>query len=530
MSERHDVIIVGAGHNGLVCGSYLAKAGLDVCVLERRDIIGGAVVSEEVWPGYKISVASFVMSLMQPRVILDLELKQHGLKVIPMPPTFQPFPDGRYLILWPDTAKTCQEIGKFSAKDAAAYPDYISTIERMVPFLRRLIWEIPFDPVSGRFVDVLRALKLAWRFRDIGRTLYDIYDLLTLSAYDFLRRWFESPQVMAALGAYASGSGGNISPMSPGSAYVLVRTMLRENDTPAGGWGLVEGGMGSITGAIAASGRRFGLQVRTDAEVEHIIVRGAEAVGVALKNGEEIYAKTVVSNASAQHTYGNLVDQALLAPEFMSAIKRFRAKSSCFKINAALARAPRYPMFDKASPGFEYPVATVVAPSIDYLEKAFDDSKYGRIAREPYLWALIPSMLDPTLAPEGKHVASIFGGHVAYELAEGGWENGGKDELWNNVTRTLSQYAPGFADDVIDKQILTPKDIEAIFRLPGGHVHHAEISLDQIFIKRPAPGYADYRSPIGKLYMCGASVHPGGGVTGVPGYNAAHVILKDLRR
>jgi phytoene dehydrogenase-like protein len=530
MASNYDVVIVGAGHNGLVCGTYLAKAGLSVCLLERRDIVGGAVVSEEVWPGYKISVASFVMSLLQPRIILDLELKVHGLDVIPMPPTFQPFPDGRHLVLWPDVRKTCAEIAKFSSKDAAAYPDYVATLEGMVPFLRRLLWEIPFDPVSGRFTDVLKALNFAWRFRDVGRRLYDIYDLLTLSAYDFLSRWFESPQVMAALGSYTSGSGGNISPMSPGSAYVLARTMLRDNETPAGGWGLVRGGMGSITQAILASGKRHGLQVRTGCEVQRIIVRGGRAAGVALQNGEEVYAKTIVSNAPAQVTFQDLLEPGELEPGFLSAIKRFRTKSSCFKINVAAERAPHYPTFDRADIGFDYPVATVIAPTVEYLEKAFDESKYGGIAQEPYLWVLVPSVLDPTLAPPGKHVVSIFGGHVAHTLKQGSWDNGGRQQLWDNVVRTVSRLAPDFGDQVIDKQILTPVDIERIFALPGGHVQHGEISLDQIFLKRPVPGFASYRAPISDLYVCGASAHPGGGVTGVPGYNAARVILKDLRR
>ena len=529
MTNKHDIVIIGAGHNGLVCGTYLAKAGFDVCALERRTVVGGPVVSEEVWPGYQISVASFVMSLMQPRVILDLDLLAHGLEVIPIPPTFQPFPDGRHLVLWPDVAKTCTEISKFSKKDAEAYPDYIETLQGMIPYLRRLLWEIPFDPVSGRSGDVLKALKFAWRYRDVGRRFYDIYDLLTLSAYDFLSRWFESPQVMAALGSYASGSGGNISPMSPGSAYVLIRTMLRDNNTAAGDWGLVRGGMGSIAKAIEASGKQHGLKIKTSAEVDRILVREGKTVGVALKTGEELLADTVVSNASAQMTYLNLIEPAELDPAFLSNVRRFRSKSSCFKINIAAERAPVYPMFDKGEVGFDYPVATVIAPSVEYLERAFDDSKHGGIAREPYLWTLVPSVLDRTIAPEGRHVVSIFGGHVSHTLKDGDWDNGGRAKLWANVVKAMSKFAPDFEDCVIDKQILTPMDLERIFALPGGHVHQGEISLDQVFLKRPVPGYADYRSPLKNLYMCGASVHPGGGVTGVPGYNAASVILKDLR-
>lgn len=524
----YDVLIVGAGHNGLVCGAYLAKAGLKVCALERRHVLGGPAVTEELWPGYKISVASFVMTLMQPKIMLDLELQQHGLEVVETPPGFQPFPDGSCLIFWSDTQRTCAEIAKFSARDAEAYPRYLAHMESIIPHLRRLLFEVPVDPTTGRVGDIARSLGLAWRFKDLGKRFYDIWDLLTLSAYDFLARWFESPQMLTALGSYASGSGGNIGPRSPGSAYVLARPFLRDQTTPAGRSGLAKGGMGAITQAIARSGARFGLATRTNAEVARIMVEGGRAQGVELSTGEVLRARTVVANASAKTTFLKLVPGSALPPDFVQHIRNFRTASTSFKINLACEQPPRFTAFEQVNPGYAYPGSIVIAPSIDELERAFDAAKYGRMAESPYLWMMVPSLFDPTVAPPGKHVVSIFGGHVPYRLRDREWDDAAREELFDLVMRTLSTYAPGFSNSVIHKQVLTPVDLERIFDLPGGHVHHGDLSIDQIFFKRPAPHYADYRSPIAGLYQCGASTHPGGGVTGVPGHNAARVILKDL--
>ena len=292
---EYDAVIVGAGHNGLVCGTYLAKAGLRVCALEKRSVIGGPVVTEEVWPGYRVSVASFVMTLLQPKVMIDLELHKFGLEVVETAPAFQPFPDGRCLIYWPELDKTCAEIAKFSTKDAEAYPLYIRHMEALVPYLRRLLWEVPVDPTTGRMKDILKTLQSAWRFRDIGGRFYEVWDLLTLSAYDYLARWFESREVLASLGSYASGSGGNIGPKSPGSAYVLARPFLRDQDTPAGKSGLVRGGMGTIAQAIAKSGARFGLETRTNAEVSSILIENDRACGVNLASGEQISSEDLLS-------------------------------------------------------------------------------------------------------------------------------------------------------------------------------------------------------------------------------------------
>ena len=319
MARDYDAVIIGAGHNGLVCGAYLAKAGLKVCMLERRSVLGGAAATEELWPGFKISPAAFVMSLMQPKIVDDLELKKFGLAIIRPAPLYQPLPDGSHIAFFDDLQRTCAEIARFSKKDAAAYPTYRTHMQRLAPILRRLLWEIPFDIGSRNFGDIRKTLGFFWRFRRIGASFYDVYDLLTLSAHDFLRRWFESDVVLAALGSYASGSGGNISLRSPGSAYVLIRGYLRGSDE----WGFVRGGMGGISQAIALSGRRYGLEVRTDAEVARIRVRDGRAAGVVLKGGEEIGARRVIANASAKTTFLRLVEEKELPRIFLPASAAF---------------------------------------------------------------------------------------------------------------------------------------------------------------------------------------------------------------
>jgi phytoene dehydrogenase-like protein len=524
-----DVAIVGAGHNGLVCATYLAKAGLKVAVFESRGVVGGPVVTEEVWPGYKVSVASFWMSLLQPKVMIDLDLIRHGIQVLPTPPGLQPFPDGRSLIFWHETARMVEEIRQFSPADAAAYPRFVAHMEALIPYLRRLLFEIPIDPGSRQLADINRMGLFAWRFRDLGRRFYDLWDLLTLSAHDFLRRWFESEAVLTAFGCYASGSGGNISPKTPGSAYVLARPLLRDGSTAAGPGGLVKGGMGSISSALLRAAQEAGVEVRVNCPVKEIESENARVRGVVLGNGEQIAAKTVVGNANAQTVFLRLVREQELPPEFVQAVKRIRTDSSCFKINVATDRLPVWTGWtSRAMEG--YPGSVTVADSLDSLESAFEAARHGDIAPNPYLWILVPSAFDPSVAPPGKHVLSIFGGHVPYALNGGAWNDGAREQLFDVVAAKIDSYAPGFSQSILHKQVLAPPDLEAMFGLPGGHVHHGELSIDQIFFRRPVAGYGNYRSPIRGLYLCGASTHPGGGVTGVPGHNAAQVILKDVRR
>jgi phytoene dehydrogenase-like protein len=526
----YDAVIIGAGHNGLVCAAYLAKSGLRVAVIERRGIVGGPVVTEEVWPGYRVSVASFWMSLLQPKVMLDLDLRRHGIEVIDTPPGIQPFLDGRSLVFWPDVGRMCDEIRPFSAADAAAYPAFVAHMEGLMPFLRRLLFEVPVDPTTGRLRDVGRALALAWRFRDIGPRFYDIWDLLTLSAHDFLRRWFESETVLTAFGCYASGSGGNISPRTPGSAYVLARPLLRAADTPAGPGGLVRGGMGSIATALRRAAEEAGAAIRVGAEVDRVIVENGAAKGVALAGGEVVAARAVVSNADAKTLFLRLLDGVPLPAEVVAAVRRIRTDSSCFKINLAASALPRWSAWEARGLDGSHPGSVTIAETLDELERAFAAAREGRMAERPYLWILTPSAFDPALAPPGRHVLSVFGGHVPYALADGAWDEAARGRLLGIVLDQIDRYAPGFSAGVLHHQVLVPPDLERMFGLPGGHVHHGELSLDQIFFRRPIAGAADYRTPIAGLYQCGASTHPGGGVTGVPGHNAAKVILRDFKR
>jgi phytoene dehydrogenase-like protein len=525
---NYDAVIIGAGHNGLVCANYLGKAGLRVLVVERREIPGGATVTEEVWPGYKISVASYVMTMLQPRIMIDLDLRRHGVEVLQAGPSFQPFEDGRSLVFWPDTARMVEEIRKFSEADAFAYPKFVAHMEKVIPYMRRLLFETPVDPTTGRIKDIGKAMSLAWRFRDIGSHLYDVWDLLTLSAHDYLKRWFESDQVLTAYGSYASGAAGLISPKTQGSAYVLARPLLRDPNTPAGPGGLVKGGMGSITKALLAAGREYGVEVRTNAPVAKIDIVEGRARGVLLESGERIEASVIGANLQAKLLYLKLIDSKWLTDEVITAVKKSRTDSIAFKINIAASALPRWTAYDERRLNEPNPGSITLAENSHELEDAFYSARSGEMAKRPYLWITTPSAFDPTVAPPGQHVINVMGGHVPYKLKGREWDDASREELFEIVMRQICRYAPGFDRHVTHKQILTPPDIEKMFALPGGHVHHGEMSLDQIFFRRPIAHYADYRTPVKSLYVCSASAHPGGGVSGVPGHNAAREILSDL--
>ncbi len=525
---RYDAIIVGAGHNGLVCANYLGRAGLKVLVLERRDIAGGATITEEVWPGYKISVASYVMSLLQPKIMIDLDLRRHGVEALQAGPSFQPFEDGRSLVFWSDTDRMVEEISRFSTADAQAYPKFLAHMDAIIPYLRRLLFETPVDPTTGRIKDIGKAMSLAWRFRDIGGHLYDVWDLLTLSAHDYLKRWFESDQVLTAFGSYASGSAGVISPRTQGSAYVLARPLLREAGTAAGPGGLIKGGMGSITTALLAAASENGAEVRTGAPVAKIDVEDGRARGVVLESGERIEADLVAANLQAKLLYLKLIDAKWLPATVIDAVKSMRTDSIAFKINLAASALPRWTAYDERRLNEPNPGSITLAESTEELEDAFYSARNGEMAKRPYLWITTPSAFDPAIAPPGQHVINVMGGHVPYKLKDREWDEAAKQELVQIVLSQICRYAPGFDKHVTHAQVLTPPDIEKMFALPGGHVHHGEMSLDQIFFRRPVAHYADYRTPVKSLYICGASAHPGGGVTGVPGHNAAREILKDL--
>ena len=529
MAKQFDAVIVGGGHNGLACGAYLARAGLSVCVLERRELLGGAAVSEAIWPGYLVSTASYTMALLQPKVILDLELAKYGYQVLKPPPMFVPLEGGAPLIFHDDAAHVAAQIGAYSAADGRAYPCYREHMNRLAVVVRRILWETPPDPTK-RGVSARAALaSLAWRFRDSSGEFFDLYDIMTLSAYDFLGRWFSNDPIKAAIGFYAAAGGGNASMKSAGSAYVLLRGFIRDNATAAGGTGFIRGGMGQISESIAASGRAHGMHTRVNAPVSSIVVESGRAVGVELEGGERIDAHVVIANASAKTLFRRLIDPRHLPPGLLEDVDRIRDRSTAYKVHLGLTRLPTFREFDPAVAGFAYPAQVRIGPSVDYIERAFDGSKYGAFAQEPCLTAVTPSVLDPSVAPPGRHLMSIFGVHAPYELRGRTWDDA-RDELYEVTLRTLEKHAPDIRDCIAEKHILTPIDIERIFDLHGGHVHHGELSADQIFFRRPVPHFADYTTPIANLYQCGASTHPGGGVTGVPGHNAAGVVLRRLRR
>lgn len=527
MAQSYDAVIIGAGHNGLVCGAYMARQGKRVCVLERRDVIGGAAVSEAVWPGYKVSVASYTMALLQPRIIEELELAKYGYEIVKPTPMIHFYGNGRTLMFGDDPAQLTADIGRYSAADAQAYPRYRAHMARLGKVVAQMLWEIPPDPADTSLQGRTRLLKFAWRYRNIGEQFYDLYDVLTLSARDYLARWFESDELICALGFYTSCGGAATSICSPGSAYVLLRGFIRDHTTDAGPAGFVKGGMGAISGAIAASGQAHGMEIRCGVAVKSVNVSSGQATGITLENGETIATRCVISNAASKILFQKLLSPQDVPADFLKRVSQIRDASTAFKVNLAMHRLPTFKDFVPSVARFSYPTQVRIGPSVDYLEQAFDASKYGRIAPRPALVMLTPSVVDATVAPAGKHLVSIFGQHAPYTLREGNWEDS-RATLYETVLDTLSEYAPDIRDCIDDAQVLSPADLERIFSLPGGHVHHGELSADQIFFQRPVRGAADYRSPIKGLYQCGASVHPGGGVTGVPGHNAAQVVLAAL--
>ncbi len=528
MVERYDAIVVGAGHNGLTCGAYLARAGLRTLVLERRHVIGGAAVSEEIVPGFTFSVFSYLMSWMHPKVIADLELRSHGFEVLPASDMFGPLPDGRHIIFSDNIQRTQSSFARFSRKDADIYPEFDRYLGEAVKVIRKLILETPVDPTKRSWRDFKDLSSFLWRYRKIGKTFHRIVDLLTLSADEFLSGWFESTEVKAVL-AYYSGIGTFAGPKSPGTAYVTVHHLLGEH-AGAGGWGFIRGGMGTISTAIARAGERHGMTVRTNADVVAIDTSGGRTTGVTLADGTRIAAPIVASNASCKVTFLKLVDEKALPDDFVAAIKRYRTFSSAFKINIACERLPHYRGFDPAECGFAYPTYTHIGPTVEYLEQAYDDAKNGDWSRNPFLTPVAPSFVDNTIAPPGKHVLHVFGGHAPYALKGKSWTEDEKAGFAKNAIRVIDDLAPGFSDGIVGMQVLTPPDIERIIGSPHGHIFHGEILADQLFLKRPAPHYADYRSPIAGLYQCGSSAHPGGGVSGLPGHNSAREILRDLGR
>lgn len=525
-SARYDVVIIGGGHNGLTCGAYLARAGKRVLVLERRGILGGAAVTEEFAPGFRASIFSYVMSLLHPKVIRELELRELGLTVLPATDLFCPIGRDDYIVFSGDVRRTAAEFSRFSKRDGAAYAEFDKFLTEAANVVRKLLFDTPVDPSRRDSRSLAELVKFAWKYRKVGDNFYRIVDLLTMSADEYLSRWFEHPVTRAVLGYYCS-IGTFAGPKTPGSAYVVLHHIMGEHEG-AGGWGFIRGGMGAISETIAESGRRHGMQVRTDAEVTRVEVADGRVARVVTAKGESFEAQAVACNASCKVLFDRLVDPKHLPGDFLRHIRGYRTFSTAFKINVAAEAPPRFAAFDAAKCGFAAPNYAHIGPDVDYMQAAYEDACHGRYSSRPFVTAVVPTTVDDTLAPAGKHVVNLFGGHAPYELKGTTWE-AERPAFLKNVYDTIDEVAPGFSDGVIAEQLLLPPDIERIINTPQGHIFHGELALDQLFFQRPAPHYSDYRSPVRGLYQCGSSTHPGGGVSGIPGHNAAREILKDWK-
>jgi phytoene dehydrogenase-like protein len=527
-SSRYDAIVVGAGHNGLVTACYLARAGLRVLVLERRYIVGGACVTEETFPGFKVSTAAYVNSLFETQIVRDLKLPSYGYEVLPRDPSsFTPFPDGRSLLMGRDPELTRKEIAKFSTRDAERYPRYEAMLERVAAVIEPTLTMRPPDLLRPRLGDLGAALSLRRSFRGLGEGAGEAVEILTGAARPILDRWFESEELKGTLATDAI-IGAMASPSMPGTAYVLFHHVMGEAGGARGVWGYVRGGMGGVTQALAAAARDLGVDIRCDAEVTRILVDQGRAVGVALASGDEHRAPVVASNADARVTFLHLLERDALPGAFVADVERISYSSASVKINVALAELPSFRALPGTEVGPQHRGTIHISPDQDYIERAFDDAKYGRPSTEPVLECTIPSAVDPTVAPPGRHLMSMFVQYAPYDLRDGSWDIE-RDAFADRCFDVLNDYAPNFKDAVIDRQVLAPPDLERVFNLTGGNIFQGAMTPGQLFAFRPVTGYASYRTPLRGLYLCGAAAHPGGGVMGTPGLNAAREILRGRR-
>jgi phytoene dehydrogenase-like protein len=523
--QRYDAIVIGGGHNGLVHAAYLARAGKRVVVLERRHVVGGATVTEEIYPGFKFLTGSYLISLLRPEVIRELELPKHGLSLMPLESTYVPLPDGNYLADWPDHDLTREEIARHSPRDADAYGEYAATMRRLALAIKPLLDITPPNPASNDPRDRAAMARIAERLRAMRPDDFHLLArLLTMSAADFLDEWFEG-EALKGTKCTSGIIGTFLGPRSPGTGYVLLHHYVGEIDGVHRAWGFARGGTGALSQAIASAARAAGAEIRLNAAVAGVLVKGGAAAGVVLANGDELYADRVISNADAKTTFLKLVAPSELPDDFLADIRRYQTESPACKVNLALSGLPTFTSMPKGKEAL-LRGSIEIAPSMDYVEQAYDDAKYGGWSRRPFMDALIPSLLDPGMAPPGKHVMSLFVQYASSSL-EGGWTDEKKAQFLEVVIDTLSQYAPNLRDLILHKHINTPHDLEQTFGLTGGHIFHGELALHQIFFLRPSPGWAQYRTPVKNLWMCGSSTHPGGCITGAPGRNAALEILRD---
>jgi phytoene dehydrogenase-like protein len=528
-----DVIVIGGGHNGLVAAAYLAAAGLKVTVLERRAVLGGAAVTEEFHPGFRNSVAAYTVSLLNPKIIRDLELHRHGLRIVERPlSNFLPLPDGRYLKIAPGRTKA--EVEKFSAHDADRLDAFEARLERLTEVLRALALETPPNLATGQglapsFGALLDAAKVGNRMRSLGlEGQRDLLELFTRSAGDVLDQWFESDPIKAIIG-FDGIVGTYASPYAVGTGYVLLHHCWGEVNGKRGVWGHAIGGMGAITQAMARACAAGGVDIRTSSAVSEILIEKGRAAGVVTDKGERVAARAVVSNPHPKLTFETLLDPAALPDDFRARIGSYRSGSGSFRMNLALSELPSFSALPGCEAAEHHGAGIVIAPSLAYMERAFMDARLSGWSAEPIIEMLIPSTLDDSLSPPGRHVASLFCQHVAPKLPEGRSWDEAREPVADLMIDTVESYAPGFKASVIASQILSPLDLEREFGLIDGDIFHGRLSLDQLYSARPVLGYANYRTPILGLYMCGASTHSGGGVTGAPGHNAAREMIRDFR-
>jgi phytoene dehydrogenase-like protein len=522
-AARYDAIVIGGGHNGLVAAAYLARAGRRTLVLEKRPLVGGAAVTEEIFPGFKFSVFSYVVSLLRPEIIRDLELPKHGLQILPLESTITPLDNGDYLGSWADPDETRRELCRHAPRDADAAVIFGRLMHHMAMAVKPILGMVPPDPGSLSPRDLAGLLKLGGHFRSLGaERFHALHKLMTMSSADYLDEWFEFDPLKATKSA--SGIIGTfLGPRSPGSAYVLLHHYMGEIDGAFRAWGFQKGGTGAISESIARSARSHGAEIRTDAGVERVMVRGGRAYGVALASGEEIEADDVISGLDPRQTFTRLVDASLLPEDLVEGVRRFKFRGSSGKVNLALAGLPDFKCLPGRGPHLRGAIS--ISPSLQYLERAYDDAKYGEFSSHPYMDIVIPSMIDPQMAPPGRHVMSIFVQYAPFEL-NGGWTDARREAFGDAVVKTLAQYAPNIESLILHRQVLTPYDIQHITGLTEGNIFQGELALQQLFFLRPVPRWARYRTPIHGYWQCGAGTHPGGGIMGASGRLAALEILK----
>ena len=538
MAQSYDAIVIGGGHNGLVSAAYLARAGLRTLVLEQRPVLGGAAVTEELFPGFRFSVFSYVVSLLRPEIIRDLQLPRHGLDILPLDGTFTPLRKGDgpkttagakgggdYLWRVNDHGRTIRELRRWSAVDAEAYEEYGQLMVEMARFIKPILAITPPDLTSRDPRPLLPLAGLARRFQSLPERQQAVFvQLMTMSASDFLDQWFETDPLKATMSA--SGIIGTYQGVkSPGTAYVLLHHYMGEIDGAFRAWGIPKGGTGGVSNAIGDAARALGAEIRTDAPVARVIVKGGRAIGVALESGEEIHADSILSSLDAHRTFLGLLEGGTLDPAFEQEVRRFKFRGSSGKVNLAVDRLPDFSCLPGV--GEHLRGAISFSPSIDEMETAYDDAKYGHFSRKPYIDMIIPTLVDPTMAPPGKHVISCFVQYAPYKLAPelGTWDDQ-REAFGDAVVDRISEFAPGFRDSILFRNVQTPLDIERTTGLTEGNIFQGELSLEQLFFNRPVPGYARFRTPVRDLWLCGSATHPGGGIMGANGRIAALEVLR----